>query len=110
MQRIPYVQPIEPEDVDGSPLLEPVPNGAPGERRPQTIRQLDFFRGRISDPVFVEGLDPGDGADLQYETRRALRLQEKAAIGRGYWEVEDDPARRLLNATNKGAYHKGLAF
>lgn len=104
MKRIQFVKTIELENVNGDPLLNETGGGR------ATCSQLEFFRGRVSDSVFIEGSDSGDGIDLQYEARRALRLQAEEAEALGYWELEDEPAKRLLAATNKGAYHKSLAF
>jgi hypothetical protein len=103
MKHIEFVKTIALENVNGDPLVDE--KGAT-----QTCSPLEFFRGRIADPAFVEGMDSGDGVDLQFETRRSLRLQEKEAEARGYWELEDEQAKRLKAATDKGAYHKALAF
>lgn len=103
MKRIEFVKTIELENITGDPLVDE-------KGVQQTCSQLEFFRGRISDALFVESMDSGDGCDIQYETRRSMRLQEKEAEARGYWELEDEQAKRIKTASDKGTYHKALAF
>jgi hypothetical protein len=109
MKRFAFVAPYQAEDVDGRPLRESL---APDtEPAPVVLVALDFLRDRVSQAKFIEGAgEAGDAADLQFETRRALRLQAAEAAARGYWELEGQQAKHLLNAVKLGPYHPRLGF
>lgn len=65
------------------------------------VIQYEFLLGRVADPVFTDGLEGYDATVLIVETRAELKKQEKKAKERGYWELENDQAKRLLVAVER---------
>ncbi len=61
--------------------------------------QYEFFLGRLSDPMFTDGLDGYDGVAFIIEVRDSLKKQKATAEEKGYWELENEPAKKLKNAT-----------
>jgi hypothetical protein len=102
MKRIQYVEAIPAEGPNGQPILTET-------RQQVTLGQYDFLRERTTDAPFVEGLKGFEAQEMIYETRRALREQRDEAPKRGYWELEDEPAKRLLKSIDEGNYNQ-VAF
>lgn len=110
MQHITYVHDMPATTIAGDPIPKRDPRtGAALEGQQEHARQVDFMLGRLGDPKFIEGLSAIDGAVLILETRRALREQEESAKARGYWALEDEPAKRLKEATEKPSAERPIA-
>jgi hypothetical protein len=108
-KRIPYVHDIQLENPTGAKVFHAKEGGDPNspvvdESRPVLATHLAYLRDRVSDQSFGEGISAAiDADDLRYETRKCLREQEADAKKRGYWELDNDKAEKLLNAVLKWA-------
>lgn len=61
--------------------------------------QYEFLLGRISDPTFSDGLEGYDAIAFVMEVRESLKKQRATAEEKGYWELENEPAKKLKAAT-----------
>jgi len=101
---IPFVADIHMEVANGEPLFR-VP-GTDGvttikNETPWKVRQLSFLLESVGDAAFTEGLDAIEGEILRAETRGELKKQSKAIAPAGGYKLDDDAARRLMNAVMK---------
>lgn len=114
-KRIAYVHDLHLESPGGEPYYRTGSDGGistiPNET-PWMARQLVFLLERIVDAKFVEGKEPIDGEILRDDVRGAIKRQAKEAAVRGYWELDDASAQRLMNATMTPATppNPGVAF
>jgi len=109
--RIEYVPDAPMTTMEGEPAYKLIgfrPSGQPvyelddaGNKFVQMACQLKFMLGRLSEQKFVEKLESFDAVALVVETRRELRTQEPEARRRGYWELDDNTAKRLRAATEE---------
>lgn len=101
MKYLPFVPPVQMTTLDGEAIVL--------DEGPLMLTHVDFLLGhknvnlpgRLAEAEFGRGLDGGDFVDLQVSARRALREQAGTAAQRGYWELEDEHARRIVSATLK---------
>lgn len=60
--------------------------------------QFEFLLGRLSDPAFSEGLEGYDAVAFVIEVRDCLKKQKATVEEKGYWELENEPAKKLKTA------------
>lgn len=71
---------------------------------PVTESQYKFMLDLTAQDDFVKGLSGFDVEFRRSDTRDLLRAQVKIAEMRGYWELDDDTANRLLEAAKNWKY------
>lgn len=75
-----------------------------------TIAQYKFLLERYSDAKFYAPREGFDAALFVAEARQEIEAQKDIAKERGYWEVEDERAKGLLESTMKptGGYNPSI--
>jgi hypothetical protein len=105
MRYISFVETAPAETVEGDPVLD-----KSGVAQHQ-FTHLDLLLSLLTLPQFAEEplLQGVELAEIIYNTRQALRDQAEAAAKHGYWVLEDDPAKRMKRAAERGPIRQDLA-
>jgi len=92
MKRIPFVADFPGTDIFGAPIMDP----STGSQ--VVVSQEQFILQRLTDPATTKGKNMIDAVEMILKTRDQIRAQKEEAPERGYYLLEDEPARAVANA------------